>query len=85
LNQKTRNIPIVFEGPSDPVRQGFVASMARPGGNLTGFSAFEPSIVGKLLEALKEIAPQTARVALMLHPDNPGSPLYRELFESTVP
>jgi putative ABC transport system substrate-binding protein len=85
LNQKTRDIPIVFEGPSDPVRQGFVASMARPGGNLTGFSAFEPSIVGKLLEALKEIAPQTEQVALMLHPDNPGSPLYRELFESTAP
>jgi putative tryptophan/tyrosine transport system substrate-binding protein len=85
LNQQTRDIPIVFEGPSDPVRQGFVASMARPGGNLTGFSAFEPSIVGKLLEALKEIAPQTAQVALMLHPDNPGSPLYMQLFESTVP
>jgi putative tryptophan/tyrosine transport system substrate-binding protein len=85
LNQQTRDIPIVFEGPSDPVRQGFVASMARPGGNLTGFSAFEPSIVGKLLEALREVAPQTARVALMFHPDNPGSPLYTQLFETTVP
>ena len=85
LNQQTRDIPIVFEGPSDPVRQGFVASTARPGGNLTGFSAFEPSIVGKLLEALKEIAPRTARVTLMLHPDNPGSPLYTQVFETTVP
>jgi putative ABC transport system substrate-binding protein len=85
LKQNTRDIPIVFEGPSDPVQQGFVASMARPGGNLTGFSSFEPSIVGKLLEALREIAPQTARVALMVHPDNPGSPLYMQLFETTVP
>jgi putative tryptophan/tyrosine transport system substrate-binding protein len=84
LKQQTRNIPIVFEGPSDPVRQGFVASMARPGGNLTGFSAFEPSVVGKLVEALREIAPRTARVALMVHPDNPGSPLYMELFETAV-
>src|SRR5260221_5766714 len=85
LKQQTRDIPIVFEGPSDPVRQGFVASMARPGGNLTGFSAFEPSIVGKLLEALREVAPQTARVSLMFHPDNPGSPLYTQLFETTAP
>src|SRR5437667_4918701 len=83
--QQPGDIPIVFEGPSDPVQQGFVASMARPGGNLTGFSSFEPSIVGKLLEALREIAPQTARVALMVHPDNPGSPLYMQLFETTVP
>jgi putative tryptophan/tyrosine transport system substrate-binding protein len=85
LNQQTRDIPIVFEGPSDPVQQGFVASMARPGGNLTGFSSFEPSGIGKLLEALREIAPQTARVALMLHPDNPGLPVYLPLFETTAP
>jgi ABC-type uncharacterized transport system substrate-binding protein len=85
LKQQTRDIPIVFEGPSDPVLQGFVASMARPGGNLTGFSSFEPSIVGKLAEALREVAPQTTRVALMFHPDNPGSPLYLQWFEKTVP
>jgi putative ABC transport system substrate-binding protein len=85
LKQQTRDIPIVFEGPSDPVLQGFVASMARPGGNLTGFSSFEPSIVGKLVEALREVAPQTTRVALMFHPDNPGSPLYLQWFEKTVP
>jgi putative ABC transport system substrate-binding protein len=77
--------PIVFEGPADPVRQGFVASMARPGGNMTGFSSFEVSVVGKLLEALKEIAPHTARVALMFHPDITAATDYRHLLEDVAP
>jgi putative ABC transport system substrate-binding protein len=85
LKRQTQDIPIVFEGPSDPVGQGFIASMARPGGNMTGFSGFEPSIIGKLLEALKEIAPRTVQVALMFHPDNPGSRLYKQLLESAAP
>jgi putative ABC transport system substrate-binding protein len=85
LKEQTRDIPIVFEGPSDPVGQGFVASMARPGGNMTGFSSFEVSVVGKLLEALKEIAPHTARVALMFHPDNTGSTFYLQSLEAVAP
>ena len=85
LKAQTRDIPIVFEGPADPVRQGFVASMARPGGNMTGFSSFEVSVVGKLLEALKEIAPHTARVALMFHPDITAATDYRHLLEDVAP
>ncbi len=85
LKTQTRDIPIVFEGPADPVRQGFVANMARPGGNMTGFSSFEVSVVGKLLEALKEIAPHTARVALMFHPDITAATDYRHLLEDVAP
>ena len=57
LRQETRTIPIVFVSVSDPVGQGFVASLARPGGNITGFTAFEFSMGGKWMQLLKEIAP----------------------------
>src|SRR5213594_3729804 len=57
LMQATRTIPIVFIGVSDAVGSGFVASLARPGGHITGFHNFEPSIAGKWLEVLKQIAP----------------------------
>jgi hypothetical protein len=63
MQQATRTIPIVFTAVSDPVGAGFVTSLARPGGNTTGFSGMEYSVVGKLLEALKQIAPDVARVA----------------------
>jgi len=56
--QETHTIPILFVQVSDPVGQGFVASMARPGGNVTGFTNFEPALAGKWLELLKEIAPR---------------------------
>ena len=62
LQQATRTVPIVFAIVSEPVTQGIVASLAHPGGNLTGFSYMEPSIGAKWLELLKEIAPQVARV-----------------------
>ena len=68
LQQATRTVPIVFAIVSEPVTQGIVASLAHPGGNLTGFSYMEPSIGAKWLELLKEIAPQVARVALMFNP-----------------
>ena len=68
MQKQTRTIPIVFVNASDPVGSGFVASLARPGGNLTGLLLYEDSIVGKWLGMLKEIAPQTARVALMANP-----------------
>jgi putative tryptophan/tyrosine transport system substrate-binding protein len=64
----TRQIAIVFAQVTDPVGQNFVASLARPGGNATGFSDFEPSMGGKWLEFLKEIAPQTVRAALPYNP-----------------
>ena len=68
LQKETRTIPIVFTYVIDPIGAGFIASLARPGGNLTGIMAYEPSVVGKWLQMLKEIAPQTARVALLGNP-----------------
>jgi putative ABC transport system substrate-binding protein len=68
LLRETRAIPIVFVGVSDPVGSGLVASIARPGGNTTGFTNFEPSLTGKWLELLKEIAPSTVRVAVIFNP-----------------
>ncbi len=67
LQKETSTIPIVFT-VIDPIGAGFIASLARPGGNLTGLMAYEPSTVGKWLSMLKEIAPQTARVALLGNP-----------------
>jgi putative tryptophan/tyrosine transport system substrate-binding protein len=69
LLQETRSIPMVVTRIVDPVGAGFVASLARPGGNLTGFTVGEFSLFGKLVEVLKEIAPQVTRVAVILHPD----------------
>jgi len=68
LQKETRTIPIVFTYVIDPIGAGFIASLAHPGGNLTGLMAYEPSMVGKWLGMLKEIAPQTARVALLGSP-----------------
>jgi putative tryptophan/tyrosine transport system substrate-binding protein len=68
LQRITRSVPIVFANVVDPVGAGFVASLARPGGNTTGFSAFEYSLSGKWLELLKEIAPSVARVAVIRDP-----------------
>jgi putative ABC transport system substrate-binding protein len=69
LKQATSTIPIVFAVVNDPVAQGFIPSMAHPGGNITGFSFLEYSMVGKSLELLKQIAPKTTRVAVMFNPD----------------
>jgi len=68
LLQETRTIPIVF-ALADPVGSGFVASLARPGGNATGFVGMEGSLGGKWLELLKEIAPRVARVAALFNPE----------------
>ena len=68
LQQATRTIPIVFVGGSNPVGSGFVASLARPEGNITGFISCEPAIGGKWLGTLKEIAPRVARAALIYNP-----------------
>jgi putative ABC transport system substrate-binding protein len=70
LMHATRTIPIVFVFVSDPIGSGFVASMARPGGNITGFTILHASIAGKYVSMLKEIVPQLARVALMYNPDS---------------
>jgi len=68
LLQATRAVPIVFVGIADPVGAGFVDSLARPGGNATGFLLFEYGLSGKWLELLKQIAPQTTRVAVIRDP-----------------
>ena len=70
---ESRTIPIVFVGASDPVGAGFAASMARPGGNATGFTNVEASMGGKWVEVLKEINPRIARIAVMFNPNtSPG-------------
>jgi len=69
LQRETRTIPIVFVAVSDPVGAGFVASLPRPGGNITGFGDAETAMVGKWLELLTEIAPEIKRVAAMFNPD----------------
>jgi putative ABC transport system substrate-binding protein len=66
--QQTRTIPIIFVIVADPVGSGFVKSLARPGGNVTGFTVMEPTIAGKWLELLKEIAPRIKRAALLFNP-----------------
>jgi putative ABC transport system substrate-binding protein len=68
VQKETRMVPVVFVNASDPVGSGFVASLPRPGGNITGLLLYEDSIVGKWLEMLKEIAPRTERVAFIANP-----------------
>src|SRR5205807_2609124 len=77
LQQATRAIPIVIAGISDPVGAGFVASLSRPGGNLTGFINMEGAFAGKWLELLMEIAPGIKRAAIMFNPATaPGGGSY---------
>ena len=85
LQQATKTIPIVFVSISDPVGRGIVTNMARPGGNITGFQLFEFSVIGKLLEALKEVAPKVVRVACLVNPDNPAADFHVRSFETAAP
>jgi putative ABC transport system substrate-binding protein len=71
LQQSSRSVPIVFVNVLDPVGSGFVASLARPGGNATGFASIEFGLSAKWLELLKQVAPRVARVAVVRHPANP--------------
>ncbi len=73
VKQATRTIPIVMAGVIDPETTGFVASLARPGGNITGLSLMAPELVGKQLEILKEVVPKVSRVALLGNPTNAGT------------
>jgi putative ABC transport system substrate-binding protein len=73
--EATRTIPIVMSLVNDPVGSGLVASLARPGGNVTGTTITAPDVVGKRLELLKEVVPKVSRVAVLQHPDNPASAL----------
>jgi putative tryptophan/tyrosine transport system substrate-binding protein len=83
LRQTTSSIPIVMAAVNDPVEQGFVSSLAHPGGNITGFSFIDFQMVGKWLEMLKEAAPGIPRAALMFNPDtSPYYYLYLRSFEA---
>jgi putative ABC transport system substrate-binding protein len=82
--QQTRSIPIIFATGSDPVGSGFVASFARPGGNVTGFIDMEAALGGKWLGLLKEIAPGVARVAFLFNPATaPFAEFYLTPFKAT--
>ena len=73
VQQATRTIPIVMSVVIDPVGSGLVASLAHPGGNVTGLTIMAPDLIGKQLELLKEVVPKVSRVALLWNPANPGS------------
>jgi putative ABC transport system substrate-binding protein len=86
VRQATSTLPIVFLQVSDPVAQGFVSNVVRPGGNLTGFSAFEFSIGGKWLELLKAISPSLEHVWVMFNPDtSPQSKFFVRSVEAAAP
>jgi len=83
LRQASSSIPIVMAAINDPVEQGFVSSLAHPGGNITGFAFVDFQMVGKWLEILKEVAPDISRAALMFNPDtSPYYYLYLRSFEA---
>ncbi len=85
LTQATRTVPIVFPIIADPVAGGFVDSLARPGGNATGFMLFEYSISGKWLELLKQIAPEVTRVAVLGDPDTATGPAQFGVIQAVAP
>jgi putative tryptophan/tyrosine transport system substrate-binding protein len=85
IQQDTDSVPIVFARVSDPVGAGVVSSLARPGGNATGLTFFEFSVVGKMLEVLKQIAPGVSRVALAFNPDNLSTPPFVRAIEAAAP
>lgn len=85
LLRETRTIPIVFATVTDPVGSGFVTTIARPGGNATGFFALDSAMGGKWVEMLKEVAPSVARAALIFNPDTaPFSHYFSDPFEAAA-
>ena len=85
VRQATSTVPVVFVQVSDPVAQGFVASLTKPGANLTGFSQYEFSIGGKWLNLLKEAAPGLTRVAFMFNPEtSPQSKFFMRSVEAAA-
>jgi putative ABC transport system substrate-binding protein len=85
VRQATTTVPVVFVQVSDPVAQGFVASLTKPGGNLTGFSAYEFSTGGKWLDLLKEISPGLAHAGVMFNPDrSPQSKFFMKAVEAAA-
>jgi putative tryptophan/tyrosine transport system substrate-binding protein len=85
VQKETSTIPILFVLVGDPVASGFVTTLSRPGGNLTGFAIFESGIGGKWLEILKEIAPRIARVGFIMHPETPVHVAFLRAAEAAAP
>ena len=85
LLAETRTIPIVFTMVNDPVGAGYVASLAHPGGNATGFSVSEAPLAGKWLELLREIAPQVARALVLPQADAPSQQLWAQTVAAAAP
>jgi len=85
LTQETRSVPLIFVGVTDPVGLGLVESLARPGGNATGFTFFEFSVGTKVLESLRQIAPQVRRIALMYTPNSPVRDQYLSAIDAIAP
>ena len=85
LQRESSSIPIIFVEVSDPIGSGFIASLARPGGNLTGLLAFEASITGKWLAMLKEVAPRLARAALLANPKTTAYDYFLRSAEALAP
>ncbi|MGB6349666.1 MAG: ABC transporter substrate-binding protein [Pseudolabrys sp.] len=86
IRQLTSTIPVVFVSVADPVGQGFVPSLSRPGGNITGFSAEEASMGGKWLELLKELAPRITRIAVVYNPETaPYGPMFFPAMQAAAP
>jgi putative tryptophan/tyrosine transport system substrate-binding protein len=85
LSQETRSLPIVFAQVADPVKLGFVKSLARPGGNITGFVTIEFGFGTKWLELLKDTAPGRSRVAVISDPNNPSQAAYFPDIEAAAP
>jgi putative ABC transport system substrate-binding protein len=86
VREQTRTIPIVFLFVPDPVGLGLVQSLARPGGNITGFSSYNAELMGKWLQLLKEVAPGVTRVAVVFNPDTaPFAPLFNTAIEAAAP
>jgi putative ABC transport system substrate-binding protein len=85
LQKETSSIPIVFANVSDPVVQGVVDNLARPTGNLTGFSNLEESLMGKWLQILKEASPGLRRAVLMIATINAASPIWYRMFNNVAP
>jgi putative ABC transport system substrate-binding protein len=85
VREQTRTIPIVFVNVSDPLDQGFVQSLARPGGNITGFTDADAPVLGKWLQLLKDVAPSVTRVAVLFNPGNPAHDMYNRAIEAAAP
>ena len=86
IHQATRSVPVVFVAVADPVKQGFVASIRQPGGNLTGFSLFEFSLGSKWIDLLKNVMPNLARVAVLFNPDAaPQAKFFMAVIEAEGP